>query len=74
MIACSAIWQDAKENAAKHIDWTRKVYRYMTPCVSKDPREAYVSFRDLDLGMNKRNNTCFTEASTYFLGSQVFQI
>lgn len=54
MIAYSAIWQDAKENAA-----TRKVYKYMTPCVSRIQGKLIVSFRDLDLGMNKRNNTCF---------------
>ena len=33
MIRYHTGWQDAKENVAKHIDWTRKVYRYMTPYV-----------------------------------------
>nr|XP_034889300.1 berberine bridge enzyme-like 13 [Populus alba] len=64
MILYSANWQDAKENAAKHVDWTRKVYKYMQPYVSKHPRETYVNYRDLDLGINKRTNTSFTEAGT----------
>ncbi|KAJ6887395.1 hypothetical protein NC651_027658 [Populus alba x Populus x berolinensis] len=52
------------ENVAKHVDWTRKVYKYMQPYVSKHPRETYVNYRDLDLGINKRTNTSFTEAGT----------
>ncbi|KAJ6894849.1 hypothetical protein NC652_028561 [Populus alba x Populus x berolinensis] len=64
MILYSANWQDAKENVAKHVDWTRKVYKYMQPYVSKHPRETYVNYRDLDLGINKRTNTSFTEAGT----------
>ncbi|XP_011013634.1 PREDICTED: uncharacterized protein LOC105117606 [Populus euphratica] len=72
MILYSANWQDAKENVAKHVDWTRKVYKYMQPYVSKHmqpyvskhPRETCVNYRDLDLGINKRTNTSFTEAGT----------
>ncbi|KAJ6887387.1 berberine bridge enzyme-like protein 18 [Populus alba x Populus x berolinensis] len=55
-------WQDANENVAKHIDWTRMVYNYMEPYVSKNPREAYVNYRDIDLGMNNNSNTSFVEA------------
>ncbi|KAJ6950884.1 berberine bridge enzyme-like protein 31 [Populus alba x Populus x berolinensis] len=55
-------WEDPSENA-KHIDWIRKVYKYMTPYVSMYPREAYLNYRDLDLGMNKNTNTSFMEAS-----------
>ncbi|XP_011013937.1 PREDICTED: tetrahydrocannabinolic acid synthase-like isoform X2 [Populus euphratica] len=64
-------WQDAKENVAKHIDWTRMVYNYMTPYVSKNPREAYVNYRDLDLGMNNDSNTSFVEASVF--GTKYFK-
>ena len=39
-------------------------YMYMQPYVSKHPRETYVNYRDLDLGINKRTNTSFTEAGT----------
>ncbi|KAJ6887366.1 berberine bridge enzyme-like protein 16 [Populus alba x Populus x berolinensis] len=71
MILYWSSWQDATENVAKHIDWTRKVYSYMTPYVSKNPREAYVNYRDLDLGMNRNSNTSFVEASVF--GSKYFK-
>ncbi|KAL9345655.1 hypothetical protein Peur_060508 [Populus x canadensis] len=65
MILYWSSWQDATENVAKHINWTRKVYSYMTPYVSKNPREAYVNYRDLDLGMNRNSKTSFVEASAF---------
>ncbi|KAJ7969177.1 FAD-binding berberine family protein [Quillaja saponaria] len=58
-------WQDGHENEAKHIDWMRKLHNYMAPYVSKFPREAYVNYRDLDLGINKKNNTSFIQASAW---------
>ncbi|BAF19747.1 berberine bridge enzyme-like Cyn d 4 [Oryza sativa Japonica Group] len=32
--------------------WIRDFYAFMAPFVSKDPREAYANYRDLDLGEN----------------------
>nr|QHW03925.1 berberine bridge enzyme-like protein 36 [Populus davidiana x Populus alba var. pyramidalis] len=64
-------WQDAEENVAKHIDWTRKVYKFLAPYVSKSPREAYVNYRDLDLGMNKNRSTSVEEASAF--GTKYFK-
>ncbi|KAG5235901.1 cannabidiolic acid synthase [Salix suchowensis] len=64
-------WHDAKENVARHIDWSRRVYNYMTPYVSKNPREAYVNYRDLDLGTNRNTNTSFAEASVF--GTKYFK-
>ncbi|KAJ6887361.1 hypothetical protein NC651_027638 [Populus alba x Populus x berolinensis] len=46
-------WQTPSEDASKHIDWIRNLYNYMAPYVSMFPRQAYVNYRDLDLGMNK---------------------
>ncbi|KAF8027741.1 hypothetical protein BT93_E0608 [Corymbia citriodora subsp. variegata] len=60
-----ASWQDGDKDPSKHMDWVRKLYSYMTPYVSKFPREAYVNYRDLDLGMNRRRNTTFVEASSW---------
>ncbi|KAG5235894.1 berberine bridge enzyme [Salix suchowensis] len=71
MIQYLANWRDAKENVRKHTDWTRKVYRYMKPYVSMFPRQAYVNYRDLDLGMNKKTNTSFEEASVW--GAKYFK-
>uniref|UniRef100_A0A6N2K622 FAD-binding PCMH-type domain-containing protein n=1 Tax=Salix viminalis TaxID=40686 RepID=A0A6N2K622_SALVM len=71
MIQYLANWRDTKENVRKHTDWTRKVYRYMKPYVSMFPRQAYVNYRDLDLGMNKKTNTSFEEASVW--GAKYFK-
>ncbi|KAJ4706544.1 FAD-binding Berberine family protein [Melia azedarach] len=59
------LWQDGDKNATKHMDWIRKLYNYMAPYVSMLPRGAYVNYRDLDLGMNKKNDTSFIEASVW---------
>ncbi|KAK3188745.1 hypothetical protein Dsin_028306 [Dipteronia sinensis] len=57
------LWQDGDKNATKHMDWIRKLYNYVAPYVSMFPRAAYVNYRDLDLGMNKKDNTSFVQAS-----------
>ncbi|XP_052158258.1 berberine bridge enzyme-like Cyn d 4 [Oryza glaberrima] len=46
-------WSESGEAAAaKHMGWIRGVYGEMEPYVSKNPRGAYVNYRDLDLGVN----------------------
>ena len=35
----------------------RRLYKHMTPYVSKNPRAASLNFRDLDLGMNNNATT-----------------
>ncbi|GFQ04308.1 cannabidiolic acid synthase [Phtheirospermum japonicum] len=54
-------------NAETHMDWVRRLYTYMTPYVSKSPREAYLNYRDLDLGMNNQgyNTTSYEQASVW---------
>uniref|UniRef100_A0A2P2KYB1 FAD-binding PCMH-type domain-containing protein n=1 Tax=Rhizophora mucronata TaxID=61149 RepID=A0A2P2KYB1_RHIMU len=64
-------WQDGKKNMAKHMDWIRKLYNYMAPYASMFPRTAYVNYRDLDLGMNMKNNTSFIKASAW--GSKYYK-
>jgi len=66
-----SLWQDPKENAEPHMNWIRSLYRYMGPYVLGHPREAYVNYRDLDLGMNKNKNTSLVKAS--FWGSKYFK-
>lgn len=59
------LWNDDKpESEAKHMEWIRELYRYMAAYVSMLPREAYVNYRDLDLGEN-RNGSSFIEASSW---------
>ncbi|KAF0904820.1 hypothetical protein E2562_037492 [Oryza meyeriana var. granulata] len=35
------------------IKWIRDFYAFMEPYVTKNPRQAYVNYRDLDLGVNE---------------------
>ncbi|CAI0545659.1 unnamed protein product [Linum tenue] len=46
-----AFWvEDGVEAADGYLNWLRGLYEYMTPYVSKNPREAYANYRDLDIG------------------------
>ncbi|XP_007045724.2 PREDICTED: tetrahydrocannabinolic acid synthase [Theobroma cacao] len=61
------LWEE-EDNLApqKHLDWMRRLYSYMAPYVSKSPREAYVNYRDLDLGTNNKGNyTSYRQASKW---------
>ncbi|KAE8662645.1 Tetrahydrocannabinolic acid synthase [Hibiscus syriacus] len=49
----------------KYINWIRRFYRYMTPYVSKSPREAYINYRDLDIGVNDEHKTGYDQSSTW---------
>ncbi|XP_031275334.1 berberine bridge enzyme-like 13 isoform X2 [Pistacia vera] len=72
-IAYTVLWGDDNKNAKKDIEWIRNIYEYMAPYVSKNPRGAYVNYKDFDLGMNKNGNTSFREARVwgdkYFKGN-----
>ncbi|XP_047178620.1 berberine bridge enzyme-like 13 [Vigna umbellata] len=59
------LWEKGDKNPAKHIDWIRKLYNYMGPYVSSFPREAYVNYRDLDLGENTKNSTTYEKARSW---------
>ncbi|KAG1348030.1 putative Berberine bridge enzyme-like 22 [Cocos nucifera] len=56
-----------------HLKWMRKLYRFMTPYVSKNPRAAYLNCKDLDLGRNDGGKTSYAKASVwgrkYFLNN-----
>ncbi|XP_022152432.1 berberine bridge enzyme-like 15 [Momordica charantia] len=68
-------WEEEGEDVAqRHINWIRKLYSYVAPFVSKNPRAAYINYRDLDIGTNNKNgNTSYGEASIwgvkYFKGN-----
>ncbi|CAM0910329.1 unnamed protein product [Alopecurus aequalis] len=44
-------WSAATDGSAQ-TKWLKDFYAFMTPFVSQNPREAYVNYRDLDLGEN----------------------
>uniref|UniRef100_A0A6N2LFN7 FAD-binding PCMH-type domain-containing protein n=1 Tax=Salix viminalis TaxID=40686 RepID=A0A6N2LFN7_SALVM len=65
MIQYVNAWQNPLGNVGGHIMWMRGLYKYMTPYVSKNPREAYVNYRDLDLGTNRNTRTNFKKARVW---------
>ena len=62
-----AEWQDATDEAyQRHLNMVRKLFNYMTPYVTKNPRAAYINNRDLDIGTNnKLGHTSVQEASVW---------
>ncbi|XP_074304446.1 monolignol oxidoreductase AtBBE-like 13 isoform X2 [Silene latifolia] len=65
MIQYVVSWQDGSASESRHMEWIRQVHNYMTPYVSSFPRQAYVNYRDLDLGMDKNGNASFIQASPW---------
>ncbi|CAO2815561.1 unnamed protein product [Amaranthus hypochondriacus] len=65
MIQYVIAWSDGESSERRHMEWVRKLYNYMTPYVSMFPRESYVNYKDLDLGMNKDDNSNFIQASAW---------
>ncbi|KAI3924940.1 hypothetical protein MKW98_002849 [Papaver atlanticum] len=47
-------WLNETESE-KQIDWMRRFYNSMSRYVSKNPRSAYINYKDLDLGVNSNN-------------------
>jgi hypothetical protein len=65
-IQYAANWNEAgKEVTDYYIDLTRKLYKFMTPFVSKNPREAYFNYKDLDLGINHNGKASYQEGRVY---------
>ncbi|GAY33862.1 hypothetical protein CUMW_008390 [Citrus unshiu] len=67
-------WNEPGTDAAnRYLNLTRKLYGYMTPFVSKNPRQAFFNYRDIDLGINHNGKASFEEAKAYgikyFLGN-----
>ncbi|XP_021903046.1 berberine bridge enzyme-like 26 [Carica papaya] len=63
---------DYEEETEKNINWMRRLYDYMENYVSKNPRAAYLNYRDLDLGKNRFDGkTSYEEASVW--GSKYFK-
>ncbi|MBA0801641.1 hypothetical protein Gohar_011994 [Gossypium harknessii] len=52
-------------HSEKYINWMRRLHRYMTSFVSKSPREAYVNYRDLDIGVNDKDETNYEQSSIW---------
>ncbi|XP_023770342.1 berberine bridge enzyme-like 8 [Lactuca sativa] len=53
------------EAANRYLNFTRVMYDYMTPFVSKNPREAFLNYRDLDIGFNGHGKNAYVEGMVY---------
>jgi hypothetical protein len=68
----AVFWGDQdSERSQIYTSWIRKLYSYMTPYVTKNPRQAYINYRDLDLGMNTLGNTSYKQARIW--GTKYFK-
>ncbi|KAL0326591.1 UNVERIFIED_CONTAM: Cannabidiolic acid synthase [Sesamum angustifolium] len=57
MIHYGVFWtRPGNSESERHMNWIRRLYEYMAPYVSKNPRAAYFNYRDLDLGTNNEGN------------------
>ncbi|XP_057810039.1 tetrahydroberberine oxidase-like [Salvia miltiorrhiza] len=66
-IASTVYWQGNEGgDSERYIGWSRRYYSYMAPYVSSSPREAYLNYRDVDIGVNKVvGETSYEEASIW---------
>ncbi|KAG6794245.1 hypothetical protein POTOM_003484 [Populus tomentosa] len=67
VLVSSVSWsEESKEASRRHVAWIRRLYSYLTTYVSNNPREAYVNYRDLDLGINNlTGTTSYKQASIW---------
>ncbi|KAI4299746.1 hypothetical protein L6164_033175 [Bauhinia variegata] len=64
----TANWDDPSVDADKiHITQIRRLYSYMTPFVSKNPRSAFLNYRDVDIGTNDFGNNSYKQGEVYGL-------
>ncbi|KAJ4782057.1 FAD-binding Berberine family protein [Rhynchospora pubera] len=65
--------ENAKVSEERYLGWLNEMRNFLTPYMSKNPRRAYVNFRDLDLGKNEEGSTNYENArdwgEKYFMGN-----
>ncbi|CAL8102081.1 unnamed protein product [Prunus armeniaca] len=64
----SVSWGEAGAEAENNYTRdTRRLFRFLTPFVSKNPRSAFLNYRDLDIGVNKFGNRSYEQGKVYGL-------
>ncbi|XP_062016332.1 berberine bridge enzyme-like 21 [Rosa rugosa] len=67
-IQYSVGWNIAGEEAAnEYLNQTRVLYSFMIPFVSKNPRSAFLNYRDLDIGVNTFGKDRYEQGKVYGL-------
>ncbi|KAJ7969181.1 Reticuline oxidase-like protein [Quillaja saponaria] len=65
-IQYSVNWEeDGLEADRNFTTQIRRLYSYMTPFVSKNPRSAYLNYRDLDIGVNNQDKNSYQEGEVF---------
>ncbi|CAJ1936324.1 unnamed protein product [Sphenostylis stenocarpa] len=64
--------QDGVEAAGDYLNISRSFYEFMRPYVSHSPREAFLNYRDLDIGSNHPSNVTKMDIARRF-GSKYFK-
>ncbi|KAG8365677.1 hypothetical protein BUALT_Bualt18G0131300 [Buddleja alternifolia] len=60
------IWNEPGPVAERrNIRKLREFYKYMTPFVSKNPREAFLNYRDIDIGSTDNGKNAYNEGKVY---------
>ncbi|KAI3695826.1 hypothetical protein L1987_78828 [Smallanthus sonchifolius] len=66
MIEYETYWNETRtETANKYLEYSRTMHEHMTPYVSKNPREAFYNYRDLDNGVNHNGKNGYEEGMVY---------
>ncbi|KAL7131189.1 hypothetical protein ABFS83_13G181600 [Erythranthe nasuta] len=67
-IQYSVNWSEEGEAADKnYMDQIRQLFSFMAPFVSSNPREAYLNYRDLDIGTTDNGKNSYSEGQVYGL-------
>ncbi|KAI5658136.1 hypothetical protein M9H77_26929 [Catharanthus roseus] len=62
----STEWNEGGAEAAnRYKQLVRDLYNFMTPYVSKSPRQAFLNYRDIDLGVNHQGNRSYIEGAAF---------
>lgn len=65
-IQYSVNWDEAGPKADQEfVKQIRRLYSYMTPFVSKNPRQSFLNYRDLDIGTNNNDKNSFEDGKVY---------
>ncbi|KAF7821042.1 berberine bridge enzyme-like 21 [Senna tora] len=66
-IQYSVTWEEAGSVEKNYTTQAKMLYSYMTPFVSRNPRSAYLNYRDLDIGINTFGENSYEEGEVYGL-------
>lgn len=64
--------EDGVEARNHYLNISRSFYEFMTPYVSSSPREAFINYRDIDIGANHPSNATSVDIARSY-GSKYFR-